>query len=1026
MKANTKRHTQATRDGVFWIASALFLLSGATGLAYEVIWFKRLSHVWGNSTLAMAAVVASFLLGLGLGAHMVGRFADRVAVPLRWYGVFEIAIGLLALIIPYTMHWLLAVTGPLYAVFGDMPLGLFLARSGLTFLIIGPPCFLMGGTLPLLVRQFTPPESSLAESTGWLYAINTLGASAGCYFTGFHILPSIGLVQANVLTASLNLAIGAASLLVAKRLQAQGSSEARTRAAAVLPVSTSSDTQIGGVLAVYAASAITGTAALLMQMTWARQLAVMVGGSTYAFTATLFVFLVAIALGSLIYHSWVRRLPTSAYTAAAVIVVLAVATLAGRALIPALTEYIGAMRELRASQWWNAVLCAGMAAVLQFLPGLAMGVLFPLLVQLTRKSAADVGRTVGNVYAWNTAGSILGATFAASVVTPAIGTAGATALAMALYFIAVLVLLPRRGGRAPWLWTGTALAGGIIVLLAAIPQDPRRTNMGTFLYGPETVASNANAEVLQFEEGAACNVLTVDNKGHRFLKVNGKTDASTGSDMTTQLGSAYLPLFVRPEAKTILVVGFGSGTTPGAALLFNHADVTCCEIEPAVYTASRHFAAVNHSPEKAKRFTMVIDDGRSYLTAVDRKFDLILSEPSNPWIAGCAALFTQQFYETVRDRLKPQGALAQWIQAYNFSPTEYALVVRTLREVFPHYALFTTQDNYSDTLLVASMAPLDLSKETVAGAQAVVNRTPAIRNDLRRYFGTSSVALVMLRHHLMEEGALDRLLALDGRSTINTDGNMRLEFDAPLRLFGKPSATTALALLEAVDATWPLRLATKMGMNTSFAPLQLEIGGILEKRRQMDAAIAAYREAIRLQPKLMMSYYRLGLALTTVGRYEEAVQACHDALKQTPDDVQAITIMAQAFEKAGDAASAIAQYRRVMELKPDARGPANNLAWLLATQPNRSLRNGAEAVRLAERAAAASKYAAPEALDTLAAAYAETGNYPKAVEFAEKAHRLFVDAGLSAEAEAISTRLRNYQSGQPFRESVGGARQSLP
>jgi len=181
-------------------ATALFFASGATGLAYEVIWFRRFSHIWGASTLAMAAVVSSFLLGLGIGAHFLGRRADRMSAPLRGYGWCELAIGLLALLIPLECSLLAATTGALYPALSGIPFLYTVVRFLLTFLVIGPPCILMGGTFPLLVKQFTGP-GEVGPTAGWLYAVNTGGAAVGCYLAGFHLLPWLGLSGTNFLAA---------------------------------------------------------------------------------------------------------------------------------------------------------------------------------------------------------------------------------------------------------------------------------------------------------------------------------------------------------------------------------------------------------------------------------------------------------------------------------------------------------------------------------------------------------------------------------------------------------------------------------------------------------------------------------------------------------------------------------------------------------------------------------------------------------------------------------------------------------
>ena len=180
-----------TRTRGLWTAALLFFISGATGLAYEVVWFRRFSHIWGASTLAMGAVVASFLLGLGLGAHFLGRRADAMKSPLLGYAWCEAGIGVLALLIPFECSALGAVTGFLYPLLQGIPILHTIVRCLLTFLVIGPPCILMGGTFPMLVRQFVSAE--VGPTAGLLYAVNTVGAALGCYLAGFHVLPWLGL-----------------------------------------------------------------------------------------------------------------------------------------------------------------------------------------------------------------------------------------------------------------------------------------------------------------------------------------------------------------------------------------------------------------------------------------------------------------------------------------------------------------------------------------------------------------------------------------------------------------------------------------------------------------------------------------------------------------------------------------------------------------------------------------------------------------------------------------------------------------
>jgi spermidine synthase len=612
-----------TSRRTFWLVTLLFFVSGATGLAYEVIWFKRFSHIWGNSSLAIAIVVATFLLGLGVGAEVIGRLTDRLRSPLAWYGLLELAIGALATLVPLELRLVARAAGSIEAALPDgEPLRLAI-RFALTLLVIGPPCLLMGGTLPLLVRQCT--RRSLSDATGWLYGVNTLGAAAGCYLTGFHVLPSLGLFWTNNLAAAANLAIAAIVLLAVRggsisTASRQVPGEGRDAGSGVVNAANRVNDNAAG-LFLPAAAALIGCAALVLQMTWNRQLAVALGGSTYAFSATLLVVLVGIAAGALVYHVLLRRFVAQHNVAAIVVFLLAAGAVAGQQQLPRLCEHVALAREARSDLLGNAAICVTSSMVLELTPSLGAGVLFPLLVQLTRQAPAFAGHAVGNMYAWNTFGALVGATITARLIFPALGTAGATAVAIGLYAAAILLVLPWPDIKNCRLALSVTLAAGCCAVLAVQRPDPRLTDMGMYLYGYSPPEQRMQADVDMFREGRTSNVLVSRLGGARTLRVNGKVDAGTERDMPTQLGLAYFPRAFHPLAKDVLVLGYGSGATAGASLQFPETRVVCCEIEPAIFEASPLFEGVNHAPTKSARFQMECDDGRSYLQRIERQFE---------------------------------------------------------------------------------------------------------------------------------------------------------------------------------------------------------------------------------------------------------------------------------------------------------------------------------------------------------------------------------------------------------------------
>ena len=788
------------------LVSILFFASGAAGLIYEVVWFKRFSHVWGSSALSAAAVLASFLLGLGLGAGLVGRFADRARSPLRLYGLCEIGIAVLALLVPHGIRLLERAVALVHPLSEDRPLLGALIRSLATFAVIGPPCILMGGTLPLLVRELTPPGGMLGRAAGALYGMNTLGGAAGAYFAGFHLLPALGLPASNSIAAAVNTVAGAAALALGTR---------RRRPAIrgeQVPFKEVSDPEAAGepgggptarrlrVEPVLAGALITGAASLLLQVAWNRELALVLGGSTYAFTAMLAVVLAGIGIGGLVFHAFLGDLREPLRAQAPVIMLIAVAVVAGQLLVERLVIVTGSLVHVRTGLVSNAVLCASAAAVLELIPAIGMGILLPLYAAAAPAGRDRPGRSVGDVYAWNTVGTIAGALGGALVALPTWGIAGTAGAAVALYAIAAVLLSPTRGMRARVALLATAAIGTGSALLAAREPDPVLLNLGLHMYGCSSSKPQAGILPLFIEDGATSSVMVgLHGDGRRSLRVNGKVDASDSMDMATQLGIAYFPRLLRPGARDVLVIGFGSGTTSGASLLFPGTRVTCAEIEKAVVEASVHFEHVNHRPRQSAMFRVITDDGRALLQGSDARYDLVLSEPSNPWMAGVANLFTREFHAAVESRLQPGGILGQWVQAYGLAPSDYATLLRTVLDVFDHAALVMLPG--TDTLLLASNAPLDPDTAILDAAQALVDAHEPARKDLETHFGTADVRSIFLRHFILDGRAVRKLCGAGGE--VHGDLDMKLEFLAPLRLLDPGVTTEAVrrSILAAADTS---------------------------------------------------------------------------------------------------------------------------------------------------------------------------------------------------------------------------------
>ncbi len=801
-------------------------------------------------------------------------------------------------------------------------------------------------------------------------------------------------------------------------------------------------------------------------MTWTRQLALVLGGSTYAFTATLFVVLIGIALGSLIFHVFLRSVASSPWVPLSVIGVVIAGTLVGAWLLPSLAAAVGPIevRNLRAGQFGNGLVCVAASAAVELVAAIGMGILFPLFVHLTHAGAARVGSAVGNIYAWNTLGSIIGASLTAAVLFPKIGTAGAAAVAVAMYVVSLLAVLPWQGVLNFTRVAAAATAGIAAVALVSRPNNPQLINSGFYLYGAEQkdlAGWLKQSHVLFFQEGASSNVLITRNSlDITAMRVNGKVDASDATDMATQLGLAYFPWLLNPDAKEVLVIGFGSGCTPGRCLQFPDAHVTCCELEPAAYAAAEFFGHVNGRPHEltletlraenlslppeqrrtadeiraAARFKIVFGDGRTVLQGSRQKFDLIISEPSNPWIAGCSNLFTQEFFHAAREHLNERGVLAQWIQAYNFTLKDYLMIVRTMRREFPYYGVIPFAGG-GDTLLLASQAPLVPDLDKLQRLQEFVDSTPMIRQDLQTWFGGTDLRWILMSNYLLGKDELDRLVDADKSQTVNTDLDLHLEFDAPLHLFRslKPEENVQLALSRAKGNRWKGTLARALGLQPDSADFYRTLGDYAYGQATghnniamptnsafMQSAKAWYEKAIAADPNdtvAKRSLRRVGLWLETRSDNEGKLR---DIIRVEPNDALAHALLAALLASEKKHPEAAEHYRAALRLTPELSLSAgnyrwaNNLAWLLSTSPESEVRNAEEAVRWARQACNVAKDGDPVTMDTLATALAEAGQFDEAIQVSRE---LIQRAGDRADlVEEVKKRIKLYESSRPYRE----------
>ncbi len=710
---------------------ALLLLgSGFCALVYQVAWLRALRMIFGGSTAASAAVLAIFMAGLGIGGIILGRKADRVGSPLRLYGLLELAIALLAAASPLLV---LAARSVYLGLGGSSVLGgagSTALQLALAVLVLGAPTFLMGGTLPAAVRAVERTEDRARRRMGLLYAANTLGAVAGATWANFVALEALG-TRASLWTAAvLNLVVALLAIGLAKRRVDESPRVAGPPPhsgpipAATAPISTRASAPTRLVLV---AAGLVGFAFLLMELVWYRMLAPLLGGSTYSFGLILAVALLGIGLGGLAYGFGPRpKRPTLFLFAAtcaveAALLVLPFALGDQLVMFAILLRPVGEVGFMALVGSW-ALLCG----IVVFPASLVAGYQFPLLVALLGSGQEDVGRQVGLAYAWNTGGAILGALAGGFGLLPLLTAPHCWQLvAGVLVVLALVALVPARqqlpsGRRTTRGWAmaamGPVLVSLVAVVLLSAPGPSaawRHTPVGAGRVRPDLSTANARAAWLHSIRGSIAweaegveSSIALDRAGGYALLVHGKSDGHAILDAPTTVMLGLVPALAHPEPKRSMVIGLGTGTTAGwLAAVPGMEQVDAVELEATVLDAARDCDLVNFGVMDDPKAHVVVNDAREVLLTTPHQYDLVSSEPSNPYRAGVGSLFTLEFYQAVSDRLTERGVLAQWVQGYEIDAGTFRTVVATLNEVFPHVEVWETGYN-TDLLLLASKQPL--------------------------------------------------------------------------------------------------------------------------------------------------------------------------------------------------------------------------------------------------------------------------------------------------------------------------------
>lgn len=754
-----------------------FFLSGAAGLMYEIVWVRMLGLIFGHTVHAVTTVLVAFMGGLALGSLLCSRRVDRIGNLLVVYAWLEIAIGAYALLTPSLIEAVrsayLSYARSYEPSFGVLTLVQFVLSTA----VLVVPAGLMGATFPLLSRFVVQGGGPVGRRVGALYAWNTLGAVAGTYLVGFHLLPALGMRLTLLVTAGLSVAVGVGMLGAARLWRDAARVVPAAPPAAGVAASPTPDPRHARVLLLGAA--LSGGVAMIYELAWTRALALVIGSTTYAFTAILLSFLIGIAGGS----AWAsRRAARGGLTPgffAALQTAAALGSLGVLALVDRLPDVFLWGFTISREPGFIVALQIGLSVAVMLIPTWCLGAALPCAIHLLGARGSGVGRSVGRAYASNTGGAIVGAFAAGFVLIPLLGVQNTIRAAIAAnLFIGWFVVLA-FSARAGWAAAWAPLAGAVVLVL--VPNwDPVVMSSGVSTYadyytrGGGSWRHRIEDRVLFYQDGISSTVSVHQGGDERTLRVNGKADAGTGKDMRTQLLLGHLPVLLHPRPRAALVIGLGSGVTVGALTRYDTLErIDVVEIEPAVIVASSFFDRENRHALADRRVRTIVADGRTLLATAPDRYDLIISEPSNPWVGGVATLFTVESFGLARSRLTPDGVMAQWVHSYAMAPEDFQMIVASFHAAFPYMSLWAPVPG--DFILIGTSRPQLFDLDRVAGLLA---GNASLRTDwgLNESEGPEAILRTLVLNH-------DELARFAAGAALNTDDLLPLEFSAPRNLY---------------------------------------------------------------------------------------------------------------------------------------------------------------------------------------------------------------------------------------------------
>lgn len=696
---DTSAETQTSGAPPRWllpVLALLFFCSGFSALIYQVSWLRLLALVFGVTSHAASTVLASFMAGLAVGSYAAGRLADRVRVPLRWFGVAELLVAVSALATPVALAFLERFYAAFYPTLPSGLLPVTLARFLFSSAVLIVPTALMGATLPLIIKSSLMRQARLGTSVGLLYGTNTAGAIAGTLVAGLYLVGTHGIQMAIRTAVVINILVAVGAIAASFRVPA---SDPVPSSGVAPPARSSSSLRV--VMLVFGVS---GFVALALEIVWFRVLVLFLRPTTYAFTIMLATVLLGIALGSYLITPFMRRRADWLSVLAIMEITIGVLALLSFVLLAHSYEVMRWVEPYTRRPWIDflyPLIVASLMAVLP--PTVVMGMAFPVGVRMWAERDGDQGHTaarIGQLYAINVAGAILGSLAGGFVFLPSFGARPTLALLASMSLFAGLILLPFVERARKAFVIGAAGVGVFLVTLAWMP-DPFNIVLKERYPGEYQVW---RAEGVQTTVAVHMQPRGRSKQLLQVLYLDGLHQANDGDTVNVHRRIGHLPLVLHRDPKEALVIGLGGGATAGAVSQHADVQVDVVELSDTVVRGARFFRHVNNNVHDQPNVRVRVDDGRNFLMLTPKKYDVITADIILPVHVGAGNLYSAEYFRLVRDALDEDGVACQWIGPG--AATQYKLIMRTFLSVFPETTLWGSDGS----LMIGSKRPLRLKR----------------------------------------------------------------------------------------------------------------------------------------------------------------------------------------------------------------------------------------------------------------------------------------------------------------------------